>query len=50
MDPEQKQISVRLAFYRAGQVSTCQNFEFIGSGESAVNRDLGWPVIQVQPR
>ena len=49
MDPEQKQIRVRLTFYRAGQVSTREIFEFIGSGESAVNRDLGWPVIQVQP-
>lgn len=50
MDPEQKQIRVRLTFYRAGQVSTREIFEFIGSGESAVNRDLGWPVIQVQSR
>ena len=49
MDPEQKQVRVRLTLYRAGQVSTQEIFEFIGSGESAVNRDLGWPVIQVQP-
>lgn len=50
MDPEQKQVRVRLTLHRAGQVSTRELFEFIGSGESAVNRDLGWPVIQVQPR
>ena len=49
MDPEQKQVRVRLTLHRAGQVSTRELFEFIGSGESAVNRDLGWPVIQVQP-
>lgn len=49
MDPEQKQVRVRLTLYRAGQISTREIFEFIGSGESAVNRDLGWPVIQVQP-
>lgn len=49
MDPEQKQVRVRLTLYRAGQISTREIFEFIGSGESTVNRDLGWPVIQVQP-
>ena len=49
MDPEQKQVRVRLTLHRAGQISTRELFEFIGSGESAVNRDLGWPVIQVQP-
>ena len=49
MDPDQKQVRVRLTLYRAGQISTREIFEFIGSGESAVNRDLGWPVIQVQP-
>jgi len=49
MDPEQKQVRVRLTLHRAGQISTREIFEFIGSGESAVNRDLGWPVIQVQP-
>ena len=48
MDPEQKQVRVRLTLHRAGLVSTREIFEFIGSGESAVNRDLGWPVIQVQ--
>lgn len=48
MDPEQKQIRVRLTLYRAGQVSTRELFEFIGSGESPINRDLGWPVIEVQ--
>ena len=49
MDPEQRQVRVRLTLHRAGQISTRELFEFIGSGESAVNRDLGWPVIQVQP-
>ncbi|MEP6907794.1 MAG: hypothetical protein ABI858_07435 [Pseudoxanthomonas sp.] len=49
MDPEQKQVRVRLTLYRVGQISTREIFEFIGSGESAVNRDLGWPVIQVRP-
>lgn len=49
MDPDQKQVRMRLTLYRVGQVSTREIFEFIGSGESAVNRDLGWPVIQVQP-
>lgn len=48
MDPEQKQIRVRLTLYRAGQVSTRELFEFIGSGESPINRDLGWPVIEVR--
>lgn len=48
MDPEQTRIRIRLALYRIGPVSTREIFEFIGSGESAVNRDLGWPVIQVQ--
>ena len=47
MHPEQKQIRVRLTLYRAGQVSTRELFEFIGSGESPINRDLGWPVIDV---
>lgn len=49
MDPEQRQVRVRLTLHRAGQISTRELFEFIGSGESAVNRDLGWPVIQVLP-
>lgn len=49
MDPEQKQIRVRLTLYRAGQVSTQEIFEFLGSGESPVNRDLGWPSIEVKP-
>ena len=49
MDPDQRQVRVRLTLYRAGQISTRELFEFIGSGESVVNRDLGWPVIQVQP-
>ncbi len=48
MDPEQTQVRVRLTLYRSGAVSTSEIFEFIGSGESAVNRQLGWPVIQVR--
>ena len=49
MDPEQQQVRMRLTLYRAGHISTRDLLEFIGSGESAVNRDLGWPVIQVHP-
>lgn len=48
MDPEQTQVRVRLTLYRTGAVSTREIFEFIGIGESVVNRQLGWPVIQVR--
>ena len=48
MDPEQTQVRVRLTLHRSGAVSTSEIFEFIGSGESPVNRQLGWPVIQVR--
>lgn len=49
MSPEQSQVRIRLTLHLAGQVSLRDLFEFIGSGESPVNRDLGWPVIEVAP-
>lgn len=47
MSPDQTQVRIRLTFARAGTISLRDVFEFIGSGESPVNRDLGWPVVHV---
>ena len=47
MSPDQSQVRIRLTFAKAGTISLRDVFEFIGSGESPVNRDLGWPVVHV---
>ncbi|PZO10151.1 MAG: hypothetical protein DCF27_03695 [Lysobacteraceae bacterium] len=49
MSPDQSQVRIRLTLHRVGLVPLSELFEFIGSGESPVNRDLGWPVIDVLP-
>ena len=46
--PDQSAVRIRLTLHVAGPVSTRDLFEFLGSGESPVNRDLGWPVIEVR--
>lgn len=47
--PDGRQIRIHLAPPRPGLLSTDELFEFSGHPAPALNRDLGWPVIQVHP-
>ncbi|RXR08289.1 hypothetical protein [Pseudoxanthomonas composti] len=49
LSPDQTQVRIRLLPRQAGPLALDRVFEFIGAGESPVNRDLGWPVIEVRP-
>lgn len=49
MSPDQTQVRIRMVPGRPGRLSLDEVFEFIGAGESPVNRDLGWPVLDVRP-
>ena len=49
LSPDQTQLRIRLQPRQPGPLALDRVFEFIGAGESPVNRDLGWPVIDVRP-
>jgi len=47
--PDGRQVRIHLAPRHAGVLSTETLFEFSGQSIPALNRDLGWPVLQVHP-
>lgn len=47
--PDGRQVRIHLAPRHAGVLSTETLFEFPGHSIPALNRDLGWPVLQVHP-